>query len=272
LTSLATTLRNFGCASIGARRRLLNDKQNEALDRFLEADSGSAPMDYGTILVQGLPVLGVDSLDKLVTLLGLPEDLGFGAGSTGIRHRGLDVLEPDRGSNDIGEGLDDLLEFLGYGDPNVEQSFPANIFISRCIDGNPSNFPLCFGIFGILKTLDASVCYYREELGCGEKTCTKDLRFDVNYAAERLAVDFGVIDGIGEPALLIADILAPCGACIIEKSGGCSAFCDLYASYHSCDAAQTLFFENFMGNLPPNKPAAPGDVEVSPLVDLVEVV
>jgi hypothetical protein len=45
-------------------------------------------------------------------------------------------------------------------------------------------------------------------------------------------------------ASIIADVLAPCGACILEKSGGYAPFCQLYQSYHECDNICAAYLEN----------------------------
>lgn len=138
---------------------------------------------------------------------------------------------------------------------DFELAVRGNLFFVDCLQIEENELGLCAGLFSLLKVLDASVCYYRNELGCGESTCTKDLAFDVAYNTERLQLNLPFLSGgssILPPTagLVIADILSPCSSCLLKQSGGCSAFCPLYESYHTCDNVDTA--KDIIGDfLPP---------------------
>jgi hypothetical protein len=249
LTSLATTLRDLTCLDRQHRSRALTEKQNAGVERVLQVEAGSGPMSEEDILMNGLPLLGIDSFEDILEYFGV--DASQNPFLSGIARRRN--LSPEiRGK---GDDLNEILEvdeffedFLGFGDPDVEQAVRSNLFFFKCTTIFNLGLGLCAGIFALLKTLDASVCYYREELGCGMDTCTKDLNFDVDYLAERLFVDLPV--PLNSEGFIIADVLAPCGACILEKSGGCAPFCQLYQSYHECDNVRAAYLDNQLSGLP----------------------
>jgi len=247
LTSLATTLRDLACLDAVTRRRILTESQNAGVERALEEESSGA-MSVETILFTGLPLIGVITTDDFARMFGIGEEIAehplmvAAAAQPGrklnptVRHSG-DF--GDEFTEDVGDILEDV---LGYGDSDAELFVKDNIFFASCTIAAGLPAGLCALLFGVVKTLDASVCYYREELGCGSETCTKDLKFDVSYATERLALDLFpfVPPKIG---LIVADILAPCGACVNEKSDGCAAFCNIYESYHTCDSTKVAYLK-----------------------------
>lgn len=245
LTSLATTLRDLACLDALTRRRILTESQNAGVERALEEES-SGPMSAETILFAGLPLIGVTTAADFARMFGIDEEIAehplvVAAAAQSGRKLGPVVRNSGDGGDEFTEEAGDFLEdFLGYGNSDVELAVKDNIFFASCTIAAGLPAGLCALLFGVVKTLDASVCYYREELGCGSETCTKDLKFDVSYATERLALDLFPFVPL-EIGLIVADILAPCGACVNEKSDGCAAFCNIYESYHTCDATKVAY-------------------------------
>jgi hypothetical protein len=162
--------------------------------------------------------------------------------------------------------LEDLWDFINYEieenlDADLLQSLTGDAFFLKCsvLYGAPPGF--CLVIFALLKTLDASVCYYQEELKCSvTETCTADVKFTTEYNQRQLANYIpGVFDilvnGTLPPFLdgtnfLLADIIAPCVPCADKKTGGCSGFCNFVEDFTTCDPAKRAWIASYMWGLP----------------------
>ncbi len=239
LTSLVTTVRDLTCLELDTTRRQLED--------------GSSTIAFSNedLLLNIPAIAGWTSFGDIESFFGIniASDL-FGIEGTDGRKLGPKLRGDGPTAEDLVNDffpLDEILDAI-YRDSDNVQAIRGNLFLAKCNIERGLPLGLCAGIFALLKTVDASVCYYRNELGCGSDTCTKDLAFDVAYNTERLVVDLPL--GGGPASLVIADILSPCDACILEESGGCSAFCNLFESYHTCDnvntALQSLGESEFM--------------------------
>ncbi len=223
LTSLVTTVRDLTCLEETRRRQL-------------EGGSSTLALSNEDLLLNIPAIAGWTSFGDIESFFGISiaSDL-FGIEGTDRRKLGPKLRGDGPTAEDLVNDIfpiDEILETI-YRDSDNVQAIRGNLFLAKCNIDRDLPLGLCAGIFALLKTVDASVCYYRNELGCGSDTCTKDLAFDVAYNTERLVVDLPL--GGGPASLAIADILSPCDACILEKSGGCSAFCNLFESYHTCD-------------------------------------
>jgi len=231
LTSLVTTVRDLTCLEKLPQNR-----------RKLEEVTSRTVLSNEDLLLNIPALTGWTKFEDIEAYFGInvAKDLLGQNGAVG-RMLAPDIRKGgDTAADIVNEeifDIDGLLDVI-YRDSDNVQAIRGNLFLARCQD-SISSLGLCAGLFALLKTIDASVCYYRTELGCGTDTCTKDLAFDVAYNTERLVLDLPL--GGGPSSLIIADILSPCDACILEKSKGCSAFCNLFESYHTCDNVNGAF-------------------------------
>lgn len=223
--------------NIVPNRRSLSDRQKEAVDRVLQSEL-TDPLQRDTMAAMAM--MGAESL------LDMTKVLGMNCGDTDNpfiamicngdieKRRKLSRSEkrellPSVDDIPIAEGVVGFLEGLDeFGaDPDVAMTIQDNLFFEKCT-GN-ADTGLCAALFGLLKTFDAIICRFRDERECGSETCTKDLAFDTNFQAERLAIDLPTIDGFD-----ISRFLAPCDYCLAGRSGGCAGFCPYYESHQQC--------------------------------------
>lgn len=229
LMSLTTTVRDLVCLADSDRRRKLNE------------DGEPLTLSNEDLVIEMAGMNGWNHLSDIFKSFGLENNeqvQDFLSQNLEVRKRKMEV-EDIRGKGDtaddlfadaVGGGVDEFYEFFGYGNPDIETAIRANSFVAKCQDAGPP-LDVCAGLFGLLKVIDASVCHYRETLECGADTCTKDLTFDIAYNTEMLAIDLPFPPS---GAAVVADILSPCSACLLEKSDGCSPFCPFYSSFHVC--------------------------------------
>ena len=174
-----------------------------------------------------LPSIGMGDIGSIYTMLGAPDLSAFmSAERRKLREEKTRELQ-------ISEDVDFLIDLLDNIPDSFVTTLTDNLFFVRCRDEGES-LGFCALLFTLAKTLDASVCYYRDVLGCGAETCGKDTMFDIGYETERLALNLPFVP------TEVAVVAAPCDGCLRSKTDGCSAFCSFYQGYHECNLAPIL--------------------------------
>jgi hypothetical protein len=243
------------------RNRKLTEKRKLTGSQEVVVDylsSGGAPYSTTAPLLEMVTMLGITDMEQLMTQLNVDMEPIM---------RKVATLHSDpptrRKLQDLPlEGLWDFIndEIEENLDADLLQALTGNAFFLKCsvVYGAPRG--VCLGIFALLKTIDASVCYYQEELQCSvTETCTADVKFTTEYNQRRLAnyipgvfeiLSLGNVKSTLPPFLdgtnfLLADIIAPCVPCADKKTGGCSGFCNFVEDFHTCDPAKRAWVANF---------------------------
>jgi hypothetical protein len=218
--------------------------------RHLADEEGAVSDAYAPIL-EFLVFTGTTTASSLLNGIGIDvegifEQAAAAASSAFGRKLAPDIRSGD-GDLDFNDELDAFLT------PDFVQGLTGNAFFFKCTVIYGADLGFCLAVFTLLKTIDASICYYQEELGCSvTDSCTDDLKFTTEYNARRLANYIPpILSAIGlfppevDPTnFLLADILAPCGPCAEAKSDGCSAFCNYVDGFHTCDPIRRAWWDN----------------------------
>lgn len=235
------------------RGRQLNEHEQNVRNLILQAGGGGGGSADQTTM-ELLMLTGNADLHSILLLLDLVDEgkvflLEMADSMVDSSARKLQTPDFPRDGSDE-DFFADINTFFNQflDDSDLQLAVQGNLFIYKCLFYYGLGLPTCALLFGITKTLDATICHYHEELGCSvTEDCTADVDFKLEYTAQRLAIDIPNIDNPATDPVpfLLADILAPCGSCILEQTGGCAPFCNFVDGFNTCDPIRRLWWAQY---------------------------